>query len=104
MYLYQRSSEPSWYKPSVKECVMHSFTIRQKHNPQEAILHFGYLHPTSNSAIGLDNFSNRRSDGLLDPLLTNDNPIRPATYRLKVTCDFHFANVADFRLVGLLPG
>ncbi len=83
---------------------MHSFTIRQKHNPQEAILHFGYLRPTSNSAIGLDNFSNRRSDGLLDPLLTNDNPIRPATYRLKVTCDFHFANVADFRLVGLLPG
>src|SRR6266581_1959452 len=98
---YQRSSEPSWREPSVKECIMHSLTIRQKHDAQEAILHLRHSHPPPNSAVGLNGFPNRRPNGLRDPLLADDNPIGTTTHCLKVARDFHAANVADFGLVGL---
>ena len=79
---------------------MYGLTVRQKHNTQEAIFHLRHLHPALNSAISLDFFPNRRPDGLLDPGLANDNPIRTVTDRLKVACDFHAANVAEIRFAG----
>ena len=79
---------------------MYRLTVRQKHNTQEAIPHLRHLHPALNSAISLDLFPIRRTDGLLDPRLANDSPIRTVTDRLKVACDFHAANVAEIRFVG----
>ena len=79
---------------------MYSLTLRQKHNTQEAISHLRHLHPAPKSAIGLDLFPNRGPDGLLDPRLANDSPIRTFADRLKVACDFHAANVAEIRFAG----
>src|SRR6266498_3345262 len=95
---YQRSSEPSWLEPSVKECIMHGLTIRQKHDTQEAILHLRHLHPPPNSAVSLNGFPNRRPNGLRDPLLADDSPIRTTTHRLKVACNFHTARFPSRRL------
>ena len=83
-----------------KKCVMYGLTVRQEHNTQEAISHLRHLHPALNSAISLDFFPNRRPDGLLDPRLANDRPVRTVAYRLKVARDFHAANVAEIRFAG----
>ena len=79
---------------------MYSLTVRQKHNTQEAIFHLRHLHPALNSAISLDFFPNRRTDGLLYSRLANNSPVRTVTARLKVARDFHAANVAEIRFVG----
>lgn len=80
---------------------MHGLTIRQKHNPQEAILHLRNPHPAPNATISLDSFPNWRPDGLPDPFLSDDSPIRATAVCLKVPCGFHVNNVADFRVAGL---
>jgi len=79
---------------------MYSLTVRQKHDTQEAISHLRHLHPAPNSAISLDPFPNRRTDGFLDSRLANDSPVRTVTDRLKVAYDFHAANVAEIRFAG----
>jgi len=76
---------------------MDSLTIRQKDNTQVAILHLRDLHPTTDAAISLDNFPTGRSDGFLDPFVSNDSPIWALTDCFKVTCNFHPANVAEIR-------
>lgn len=96
----QRNSELSWREPSVKECVVYGLTIWQKHNSQEAILHLRYLHPAPDTAISLDSFPNRRPDGLLDPFVSDNSPIRPVTDCLEVACNLHAVNVSDFRFAG----
>jgi hypothetical protein len=79
---------------------VYGLTIRQKNNPQEAILHLRYLHPAPDTAIRLDKFPNWRSDGLLYPFVTDDSPIRPVTDCLKVKCRLHAMNVSDLRFAG----
>lgn len=76
---------------------MYGLTIWQKNNSQEAILHLRYLRPAPDTAIRLDRFPNWRPDGLLDPFVPDDSPIRPMTNCLEVACNLHAMTVSDFR-------
>ncbi len=50
---------------------MHGLAVRQKDNPQAAAPHLVNLRPKPDAAVGLDDFSFRRGDDTLDPLVMN---------------------------------
>jgi hypothetical protein len=79
---------------------MHGLTIGQDNHAEKSILHFRHLHPTPEAAISLDRFPKRRSDGPLDPFVSDNRPIRSLTDCREVACNLHGISVSDFHFAG----
>lgn len=79
---------------------MYGLAIRQDNHAEKPVLHFRHLNPTPDTAISLYHFPNGYPDGLLDPFVSDDRPIRPLTDCLKVARNLHNISVSDFHFAG----
>jgi hypothetical protein len=71
------------------------FTVREKYDPEVTVLGFRDPRPSTDSAVGLDRFSQRGTDSAFDPLVTYGRPVRPNAEGLKVAGGLHFAKISE---------
>jgi hypothetical protein len=70
---------------------MHGFSIGEQYNAQELAVHLRNRRPAANSPILLDGFLDWVIFDALNPLVANDNAVRPLPGRAEIPSAFHFA-------------
>jgi hypothetical protein len=68
---------------------MDGFTIWQKYNSQIPPLHFWNLSSSTDTTVGLNDFSYGLINGPLNPFQFDEGSIRSLPHLLEVACRFH---------------
>ncbi len=73
---------------------MNRFTIRQKHNAQNASAGSGDAAPTPDPPVTLDFFPFGKSQGVQNPLIEDDRPVGTEAHMVEISGTLHRARVA----------
>ena len=74
---------------------MHGLAVRKQDDAKELALCLQYGAPSSNAAVGLYDFPNRRFNRTLNPFVPNHSPIGALTDRLEVCRGLHGSTLPE---------
>ena len=71
--------------------MVHGFTVGQRYDTQKAPVHFRYPSPPSNPPVRLNDLAHWRVDGLQNPLVADESPVRPEPHGVEILRELHTA-------------
>jgi len=81
--------------PSIEECIVDCFAVREKDYPEVPIFGFRDQDPTPDATICLNDFFDWSPDRSFDPLVTNAGAVRANPDCVEVPCGLHSDNVSE---------